>query len=216
MSTQPPEDIDRPEHPGADTTSAQATDVQVTGEPEAGTSVATVAPATGPQAQATTDGFVLVTSIYVLVGVAWSLYVPELFPTVIRMRGAGFCNTLGRFFTILTPQITTFLFGVGGVTSVVSYVVFWLLLQFSRALRTLRHASARPVGSVAGAVALHAKLERGMRLPQILKLTGSLGRTAGNNAGTYAINVGTLSAGGNYTISYTGATVTREMKWLRT
>jgi MFS transporter, putative metabolite:H+ symporter len=77
----------------------------------------------------TLGGFVLVTSIYVLVGVAWSLYVPELFPTVIRMRGAGFCNTLGRFFTILTPQITTFLFGVGGVTSVVSYVVFWLLLQ---------------------------------------------------------------------------------------
>jgi putative MFS transporter len=77
----------------------------------------------------TLGGFVLVTSIYVLVGVAWSLYVPELFPTVIRMRGAGFCNTIGRFFTILTPQITTFLFGMGGVTSVVSYVGFWLMLQ---------------------------------------------------------------------------------------
>jgi MFS transporter, putative metabolite:H+ symporter len=77
----------------------------------------------------TFGGFALVTSIYVLVGVAWSLYVPELFPTVIRMRGAGFCNTLGRFFTILTPQITTFLYGVGGVTAVVSYVVTWLLLQ---------------------------------------------------------------------------------------
>jgi len=52
----------------------------------------------------TLGGFALVTSIYVLVAVAWSLYVPELFPTVIRMRGAGFCNTLGRMFTILTPQ----------------------------------------------------------------------------------------------------------------
>jgi MFS transporter, putative metabolite:H+ symporter len=77
----------------------------------------------------TIDGFVLVTSIYVLVGVAWSMYVPELFPTVIRMRGAGFCNTLGRLFTILTPQITTLLFAWAGVTAVIGYVVALLLLQ---------------------------------------------------------------------------------------
>jgi putative MFS transporter len=77
----------------------------------------------------TIGGFALVTSIYVLVAIAWSLYVPELFPTVIRMRGAGFCNTLGRLFTILTPQITTLLFALAGVTAVVSYVVALLLLQ---------------------------------------------------------------------------------------
>lgn len=77
----------------------------------------------------TLGGFALVTSIYVLVAVAWSLYVPELFPTVIRMRGAGFCNTLGRMFTILTPQITTLLYGLAGVAAVVSYVVALLLLQ---------------------------------------------------------------------------------------
>lgn len=34
--------------------------------------------------------------------------------------------------------------------------------------------------------------------------TGSLGRTAGENVGTYPINIGSLSAGGNYTIHYTG------------
>src|SRR6201996_6027317 len=55
-------------------------------------------------------GFLLVTAIYVMVAIAWGMYVPELFPTSIRMRGAGFCNTLGRFMTILTPQITTWLF----------------------------------------------------------------------------------------------------------
>lgn len=77
----------------------------------------------------TLGGFALVTSIYVLVGVAWSLYVPELFPTVIRMRGAGFCNTLGRMFTILTPQITTLLFAWAGVAAVVGYVVALLVLQ---------------------------------------------------------------------------------------
>jgi hypothetical protein len=38
--------------------------------------------------------------------------------------------------------------------------------------------------------------------------TGSLTRVAGENAGTYAIGEGTLSAGPNYTISYTGANLT--------
>jgi putative MFS transporter len=71
-------------------------------------------------------GFILVSAIYVLVVVAWGMYVPELFPTTIRMRGAGFCNTLGRF---MTPQITTLLFGFAGVTAVLAYVVGLLLLQ---------------------------------------------------------------------------------------
>jgi len=35
-------------------------------------------------------------------------------------------------------------------------------------------------------------------------LNGSLSRAAGENVGIYAINLGTLSAGNNYTISYTG------------
>ncbi|WP_338224309.1 MBG domain-containing protein [Algoriphagus confluentis] len=36
-------------------------------------------------------------------------------------------------------------------------------------------------------------------------LTGALTRTAGENVGTYSINPGTLSAGPNYTINFTGA-----------
>src|SRR5690242_14705110 len=35
--------------------------------------------------------------------------------------------------------------------------------------------------------------------------SGALGRAAGENVGNYAINQGTLSAGGNYTIAFTGA-----------
>ena len=38
--------------------------------------------------------------------------------------------------------------------------------------------------------------------------SGGLTRAAGENAGLYAINQGTLSAGGNYTISYNGANLT--------
>ena len=62
-----------------------------------------------------------------------------------------------------------------GVVLAVTVVVFWLLLQFSRALRVLRNAGQAPVGQVPNAVMLHAKLQRGHSLPQILAVTKSLG-----------------------------------------
>ena len=64
-------------------------------------------------------------------------------------------------------------YGWAGV--VLAVTVFWLLLQFSRALRVLRIASAAPVGQVANAVMLHSRLKRGMRLPEVLVLTRALG-----------------------------------------
>lgn len=64
-----------------------------------------------------------------------------------------------------------------------SVVVFWLLLQFSRSLRVLHAAAARPVGTVDSAVMLHARLRPGMTLPQILRLTGSLGERVPPAAG---------------------------------
>ncbi|MBI5717983.1 MAG: hypothetical protein HZC37_09890 [Burkholderiales bacterium] len=66
-------------------------------------------------------------------------------------------------------------YGWRGVLLALTVVAFWLLLQFSRSLRVLRDAAGRPVGNVDNAVMLHAKLHEGMRLPQILKLTKSLG-----------------------------------------
>lgn len=66
-------------------------------------------------------------------------------------------------------------YGWRGVLLAFTVVAFWLLLQFSRSLRVLREAAGRPVGSVDNAVMLHSRLQAGMRLPQILKLTRSLG-----------------------------------------
>src|SRR5262245_64007897 len=65
--------------------------------------------------------------------------------------------------------------GWPGVVLAVTMIVFWLLLQFSRALRVLRRAGQAPVGHIDSAVMLHARLQRGQRLPQILALTKSLG-----------------------------------------
>lgn len=67
------------------------------------------------------------------------------------------------------------LYGWHGLLLAFTIVVFWLLLQFSRSLRALRDAAQRPVASVPSAVMLHARLAKGMRLVQILKLTRSLG-----------------------------------------
>ena len=77
----------------------------------------------------TIAGFLLVTSVYVVVAVAFALYVPELFPTEIRMRGAGFCNAAGRMMTILTPQLIVPLFASAGVFGVVAVVSALLLLM---------------------------------------------------------------------------------------
>jgi hypothetical protein len=65
--------------------------------------------------------------------------------------------------------------GWQGLLLAFTVIVFWLLLQFSRALRVLRNAGQAPVGQVPNAVMLHAKLQRGLRLPQILAITKSLG-----------------------------------------
>jgi hypothetical protein len=62
-------------------------------------------------------------------------------------------------------------------------VVFWMLLQFSRALRAMREAAGRPVGRVDSAVMLHARLRTGLRLVDIMKLTRSLGQPAADHNG---------------------------------
>ena len=77
-------------------------------------------------------------------------------------------------------------YGWRGVVLALSVVVFWLLLQFSRALRAMRLAAAAPVGHVPSAVMLHARLSVGLRLMDVIKLTRSLGRKVGDEPETFA------------------------------
>jgi hypothetical protein len=62
-----------------------------------------------------------------------------------------------------------------GVALVISVVVFWLLLHFTRMMQVLKKATARPKGYVDSAVMLNAKLKHRMTLLQIIGLTKSLG-----------------------------------------
>jgi MFS transporter, putative metabolite:H+ symporter len=54
-------------------------------------------------------GFVLIVAIYVLTALLFGVYTPELFPTEIRLRANGICNTIGRAATVVSPFVVGFL-----------------------------------------------------------------------------------------------------------
>ena len=81
-----------------------------------------------------TIGFLLVLVIYVQVAILFGVYTPELFPTEVRLRANGICNTLGRAATIVSPYAVLWLateFGVPGVLGlmiglvVIQIIVVW-------------------------------------------------------------------------------------------
>ena len=50
-------------------------------------------------------GAVLIVAIYIQTAILFGVYTPELFPTEIRLRANGICNTLGRGATVISPFI---------------------------------------------------------------------------------------------------------------
>lgn len=68
-----------------------------------------------------------------------------------------------------------FSWGWPGVALAAGGVVMWALLQFSRMLRVLQQAAHLPVGHVASAVMLHARLKAGLTLLQVVAMTRALG-----------------------------------------
>ena len=74
-------------------------------------------------------GFLLMMPIYVLVTLLFAIYVPELFPTEVRLRATGICNTMGRGSTIVTPFVAVALYRSYGVGGVLSLMIGLLLVQ---------------------------------------------------------------------------------------
>lgn len=77
-------------------------------------------------------------------------------------------------------------YGWRGVVLALTVIAFWLLLQFSRTLRVLRNAAQSPLGHVDNAVMFNARLAVGMRLPQVIALTRSLGRKVSDEPEVFA------------------------------
>mgnify|MGYP003345720004 CR=1 FL=1 len=82
---------------------------------------------------------------------------------------------IGIILALLALFLGGALLGVYGVIFAVTGIVFWLLLQMSRLMRLMRVAGAAPMGSVTNAVMLSSKLHAGMKLVDLITLTGSLG-----------------------------------------
>ncbi|HMA09667.1 MAG TPA: glycerate kinase [Ramlibacter sp.] len=66
-------------------------------------------------------------------------------------------------------------YGWGGVVAVVGGLVMWALLHVNRITRVLGRAADAPLGYVASAVMLNAKLKPGVNLLHVLAMTRSLG-----------------------------------------
>lgn len=77
----------------------------------------------------TAVGIVLIASLYFGSTMGFSTYVPELFPTELRLRGTGVSSVAGRAASIFAPQAVTVLYAYDGVNAVVYTLVAMLLAQ---------------------------------------------------------------------------------------
>jgi putative MFS transporter len=74
-------------------------------------------------------GFLLIIPIYVLVALLFAIYVPELFPTEVRLRASGICNTFGRGAIIFTSYLVVALFRSHGVGGVLVFMIGLLVVE---------------------------------------------------------------------------------------
>lgn len=83
---------------------------------------------------------------------------------------------IGWILAAAAVAVGWFSYGGRGLVLALTVIAFWLLLQLSRTLRVLRRAAQSPLGHVDSAVMFNAQLSAGLRLPQVIALTRSLGR----------------------------------------
>jgi MFS transporter, putative metabolite:H+ symporter len=105
-------------------------------------------------------GFLLTVPIYVLVALLFGIYVPELFPTEIRLRASGLCNTFGRAATIATPYVVVALFSTYGVTGVLALMISLLVLQIIAVAAWGIEPKGRGLEDVAGGELMKMPLAR--------------------------------------------------------
>src|SRR6478672_10465906 len=74
-------------------------------------------------------GFFLIVAIYVQTAMLFGVYTPELFPTEIRLRANGICNTLGRAATVVSPFVVGFLMVHYGLPGVVWLMIGLVVVQ---------------------------------------------------------------------------------------
>jgi MFS transporter, putative metabolite:H+ symporter len=76
-----------------------------------------------------TIGFILIVAIYVQTAILFGVYTPELFPTEIRLRANGICNTFGRGATVVSPFIVGSLMASYNLPGVVWLMIGLVVVQ---------------------------------------------------------------------------------------
>jgi MFS transporter, putative metabolite:H+ symporter len=76
-------------------------------------------------------GFALIIAIYVQVAILFGVYTPELFPTEVRLRGNGICNTLGRAAQIFMPYAVLTLASSYKMKGVLALMIGLVLVQIA-------------------------------------------------------------------------------------
>ncbi|HTO47636.1 MAG TPA: MFS transporter [Burkholderiales bacterium] len=74
-------------------------------------------------------GFVLIVAIYIQTAILFGVYTPELFPTEIRLRANGICNTLGRLATVFSPFVVGALMVGYKLPGVIGLMIGLLVVQ---------------------------------------------------------------------------------------
>jgi len=70
-------------------------------------------------------------------------------------------------------------YGWEGVAIAVTGIVMWALLHFTRIMRVMQRAATQPVGFVASAVMLNARLRPGVNLLHVMAMTRTFGQDLG-------------------------------------
>ena len=105
-------------------------------------------------------GFCLTICSYALVSLGTGLYVPEMFPTTLRLRGTAIVGSAGRLTSSVVPFVIVSVFGAFGLVGVSGVLVCMLLLQAIIVLifgpdtsdRSLEEIGAPPVDTPVGAM----------------------------------------------------------------
>ena len=74
-------------------------------------------------------GGILIATLYFSSTMGFCAYVPELFPTELRLRGAGISSMAGRGASIVAPQVIALLVASNGVAGVTLTLVDLLVVQ---------------------------------------------------------------------------------------
>jgi hypothetical protein len=104
-------------------------------------------------------------------------------------------------------------FGWAGVALVAGGIVFWMLLHFTRMMTVLKRATNAPMGYVASAVMLNAKLKPGVTLLHVTAMTKSLGLLQTEKGAQPEIYRWTDTGGSHVTGTFVGGKLTDYVLW---